>query len=34
MEILQKDDDSKGAFYIMHGNELMAEMTYVWAETD
>lgn len=34
MEILQKVDDSKGAFYIMHGNELMAEMTYVWAGTD
>ncbi len=34
MEILQKDDGNKGAFYVMQDNELLAEMTYVWAGTD
>lgn len=31
MEILQKDDGSKGAFYIEQDNGILAEMTYVWA---
>lgn len=34
MEILQKDDSNKGSFYIEIENELLAEMTYVWAGTD
>lgn len=34
MEILQKDDGKKGAFYIKQENTLLAEMTYVWAGTD
>lgn len=34
MEILQKDDGNKGAFYVMGENQLLAEMTYVWAGTD
>lgn len=34
MEILQKDDGSKGSFFIMDGTEIVAEMTYVWAGND
>ena len=34
MEILQNDDGSKGAFYIKQDNEVLAQMTYVWAGTD
>lgn len=34
MEILQKDDSNRGSFYIEIENELLAEMTYVWAGTD
>lgn len=34
MEILQKDDNKKGSFYIEIENEILAEMTYVWAGTD
>lgn len=33
MEILQKDDGNKGAFYISQDNNVVAEMTYVWAGT-
>lgn len=31
MEILQKDDGKKGMFYIEQNQEIVAEMTYVWA---
>jgi len=34
MEILQKDDGNKGAFYVEQENQVLAEMTYVWAGTD
>lgn len=34
MEILQKDDNKKGVFYVEQANEILAEMTYVWAGTD
>lgn len=34
MEILQKDDGKKGAFYVEQDNIILAEMTYVWAGTD
>lgn len=34
MEILQKDNGSKGSFYINQDNQTLAEMTYVWARTD
>tara|TARA_R110001592_G_scaffold88299_1_gene260020 strand:- start:1251 stop:1529 length:279 start_codon:yes stop_codon:yes gene_type:complete len=34
MEILQKDDTKKGVFYVEKGNEILAEMTYIWAGTD
>jgi uncharacterized protein len=34
MDILQKDDNKKGAFYVMEENEMLAEMTYVWAGTE
>lgn len=34
MEILQKDDGYKGAFYVELANQVLAEMTYVWAGTD
>lgn len=34
MEILQKDDNKKGSLYIEIENEILAEMTYVWAGTD
>jgi predicted GNAT family acetyltransferase len=33
MDILQKDDGKKGAFYIQEGDAVLAEMTYVWAGT-
>lgn len=31
MNILQKDDGKKGAFYIEEHGTVLAEMTYVWA---
>jgi uncharacterized protein len=31
MEILQKDDSKKGMFYIEQNQQIVAEMTYVWA---
>lgn len=34
MEILHKNDDNKGAFYVKQNHEILAEMTYVWAGTD
>jgi len=34
MEILQKDNGSKGSFYVNQDNQTLAEMTYVWAGTD
>jgi uncharacterized protein len=34
MEMKQKNDEKKGAFYIEENNKLLAEMTYVWAGTD
>ncbi|MDP3556523.1 MAG: GNAT family N-acetyltransferase [Bacteroidota bacterium] len=34
MEILQKDNGTKGMFYVKHGNETLAEMHYVWAGSD
>lgn len=34
MEILQKDDGSKGMFYVEQDNTVLAEMVYVWAGTD
>ena len=34
MEILQRDDTKKGAFYVEQANETVAEMTYVWAGKD
>lgn len=34
MEILQKEDNGKGMFYIEQDNNIVAEMTYVWAGTD
>ncbi|TAH12233.1 MAG: N-acetyltransferase [Sphingobacteriia bacterium] len=34
MEILQKDDGKKGSFYIENQNNILAEMTYVWAGMD
>ena len=34
MEILQKEDGSKGMFYIEQEGKLVAEMTYVWAGKD
>lgn len=30
MEIQQKDDIKKGAFFIEQNGEIVAEMTYVW----
>jgi predicted GNAT family acetyltransferase len=33
MNILQKDDGHKGAFHVQQDNEMLAEMTYVWAGT-
>lgn len=34
MEIQQRDDGKKGAFYIEHENDVVAEMTYIWAGAD
>lgn len=34
MEILQKDNNNKGAFYVIQNDEVLAEMTYVWAGAD
>lgn len=34
MEIQHKDDGKKGAFFVKPENEILAEMTYVWAGTD
>lgn len=31
MEILQKDDGKKGAFFVEVNGEMLAESTYVWA---
>ena len=31
MEILHRDDGFKGSFYIKDDNDILAEMTYVWA---
>ncbi len=31
MEILPRDDGFKGSFYIKDNNDILAEMTYVWA---
>lgn len=34
MEIKQKDNGKKGAFFIEEDNQKLAEMTYVWAGTN
>ncbi len=34
MEVLQKDNEEKGVFYIALEGKLLAEMTYVWAGKD
>ena len=34
MEIKQKDNGKKGAFFIEEDNQTLAEMTYVWAGTN
>lgn len=34
MEVLQKDNGQKGAFYIEQDGSVAAEMTYVWVGTD
>lgn len=34
MEILQKDNGNKGAFYVEQEKQILAEMTYVWAGSD
>lgn len=34
MKIQHKDDGPEGAFFIRQNNELLAEMTYVWAGND
>ena len=34
MDIEHRDDGSKGAFFVKQGNELLAELTYVWAGTE
>ncbi len=34
MEVKQKDDTKKGAFFVEENNKVLAEMTYVWAGTD
>lgn len=31
MEVKQRDDSKKGAFYVEENGETLAEMTYVWA---
>lgn len=33
MEVKQKNNSLKGMFYIEQNNEIVAEMTYVWAGT-
>ena len=33
MEILQRDDESKGTFYVEEKGKKLAEMTYVWTGT-
>jgi predicted GNAT family acetyltransferase len=33
MEILQRDDESKGTFYVEEKSKKLAEMTYVWTGT-
>lgn len=33
MNIQQRDDGKKGAFYVEENGEQLAEMTYVWAGT-
>lgn len=33
MEVKQKDDSLKGMFYMEQNDEIVAEMTYVWAGT-
>jgi uncharacterized protein len=30
MEILQKNDDEKGMFYVVDNQQIVAEMNYVW----
>jgi uncharacterized protein len=32
MEILQKNDDKKGMFYIRENKQIIAEMTYIWVD--
>lgn len=34
MEIQQRDDGKKGAFFIEQAGKQVAEMTYVWAGTE
>jgi uncharacterized protein len=34
MEVKQKDDTKKGAFFVEENNKMLAEMTYVWAGSD
>lgn len=34
MDVKQKDNKGKGAFYIEENSTLLAEMTYVWAGQD
>jgi uncharacterized protein len=34
MDVLQEDNNHKGRFYILHENEVAAEMTYTWAGRD
>ncbi len=34
MEIQQRDNSHKGAFFVQEGDEVLAEMTYVWTGTD
>lgn len=34
MEVLQKEIDNKGSFYIEENGKVNAEMTYVWAGQD
>lgn len=34
MEILHKDDGSRGRFYVEKDSTILAEMTYVWTGSD
>jgi uncharacterized protein len=34
MEVKQKDDTKKGAFFVEENDKMLAEMTYVWAGSD